>query len=595
MILQALCNYYNRMSRDPQSDMPRVGFSVENIAYALSIRPDGTLGGIVDLQNGAAKKKEARRLAVPAAEKRSSGIVPNFLWDHTGYVLGVDGKGKPEKTARRFEAFKKLHNQAAQESGHEMLKALAVFLNSWRPEDFTALTDVDPQDMIDKNCVFMWHETGEFIHEAEGLQRPAQVSAEKSRCLVSGRLAPIAKIHPNIKGVWGGQSSGGAIVSFNLESFASYGKEQGFNAPVSEQAAAAYTSALNYLLERGRKRRLQIGDASTVFWAEKPTPGEDLLHALLAGEAEKETVGDEAVPPDNEAQPQRRRLKKSLKGETRAENTVAQQVRSLLEKLLSGSDIAEALPDIDPAVRFYILGLAPNAARISIRYWQVSTFGELALNVARHQKDISIAPRYENDPKFPPLWRLLTETAVQGKSENILPPLAAGLQRSVLAGAIYPVSLLVSVINRIRADQEISYIRAALIKGCLTRNYKKETSFMLDETRKDAPYLLGRLFAILEKAQTDALGASLNATIRDKFIASASAAPSLVFPRLLRLVQYHVAKSEYGGLTEKRIEEVMNGLDGFPAHLSLEDQGIFFIGYYHQRNANYSKKAKVEE
>lgn len=581
MILQALNDYYSRMSHDPSSGMPRQGFSEENLSFALSLRPDGTLARVVDLRIGD-KKPKPRRMLVPAAVKRTVGIDPNFLWDNTGYVLGVDGKGKPERTQKTFAAFYELHRKAAEGSDHSGLKAVCAFLSQWNPETFFSLDQADI--LLDQNCVFMWDETADYIHDMPGVDRPERGREENDTawCLVSGRQASIAQLHPSINGVWGAQSSGAALVSFNQDAFTSYGKEQSLNAPVSEDAAFAYTTALNYLLRLRRRktddsdspdgnervRCIQIGDASTVFWAERASPAEDWLEALFSTPAEvKEDAEDVRTTT---------------------------QLHSMLDALRKGRPIEEALPEIDPSARFFILGLSPNAARIALRFWHVTTFGDLARNIADHAEAFSVKPQYDRQPKYPTLWQLLIETAVQGKSKNIPPSLAGALTRSVLMGIPYPHSLYAAVLSRIRADKEVSYFRAGLIKAYLVRNLKQEVSYMLDENRPDVSYRLGRLFALLEKVQLDAQG-NVNATIRDRYIGSASATPGVVFPQLLRLAQHHIAKSEYGRIIDRRIQNVMETIDGFPAHLSQEDQGTFFIGYYHQRSANYQKSSTEKE
>lgn len=604
MILQSLCNYYARMARDPGSGMPRRRFSAEKIDYALLLRPDGSLAGILNLQETRGKKTSSRIMAVPAAEKRTVGISPNFLWDNTGYVLGVDGKGKPERTARCFAAFKALHQRAAREHPHPKLQAVASFLEGWDPACFDALPDVDPKELVGKNCVFFWHESNEAIHDDPDIVHPALEGKDTvtGRCLVSGQIRPLARLHPSIKGVWGGQSAGGSIVSFNLDAFTSYGKEQSYNAPVAGELAEAYVSALNYLLNRDNRRCLQIGDASTVFWAEKHTPAEDLLYTLLSEDREDSSADEtretpEAVQtssPEAGRKSRGKRSGKPPKPESREESFKAGEIREFLISLKDGAPLERIRPDIDPSVRFFILGLAPNAARISIRFWLVSTFGELARNIERHYKAIAIERRFASDPPFPSQRQLMLATAARGKAENILPPLAAEMARAILTGAPYPQNLLQSVISRIRADKRVSYPRAALIKGCLVRTFQKEIPVMLDETRTDTPYLLGRLFSLMEKAQLDALG-NVNAGIRDRFIGSASATPGVVFPRLLRVAQHHLAKSEYRARVEKAVQAVMQGLSAFPAHLSLEEQGTFFIGYYHQTNANYKATAATEE
>lgn len=565
MILQALCRYYERMSAIAGTGMPRQGVSEENISFALSLRPNGTLARIVDLRVGD-KKPKPRRMSVPAAVKRAgNGVAPNFLWDNTGYVLGVDGKGRPERTGKTFASFRALHRSVAERHAHPAVQAIDAFLADWKPETFSTLEQAGV--LLDQNCVFMWDETGEFIHDLADMPKPegAANADHDGWCLISGKKAPIARLHPSLKGVWGGQSSGTSLVSFNQDAFTSYGKTQGFNAPVSEEAAFAYTTALNYLLRRENKRCIQIADASTVFWAEQESPAEEMLSGFFTTGQENdgtEEGGDNA--------------------------RAAQVVHSLLDALRKGASIKDVLPEIDLDVRFYILGLAPNAARVSLRFWHVATFGELARRMAEHAEDLSIE-HHEKMPEYPGLWRLLLEVAVQGKSENIPPLLGGSLMRSILTGSPYPESLFAAVLSRIRADKQVTYLRAALLKACLIRNHKQEILRMFDPDRTDVPYLLGRLFSLLEKAQLDALGRDLNATIRDRYFGAASATPGIVFPQLLRLAQHHIAKSEYGGIVDRRIQDVMQGISNFPTHLSLPEQGVFAIGYYHQRNANFQK------
>ncbi len=579
MILQALCAYYDRMIREPGSRMSRSGFTAEKISYALVLRPDGSLAGILDLQETKGKKKTPKLMMVPKGVKRSSNVAPNFLWDNTGYVLGVDGKGKPEHTAQCFAAFRQLHLLAAREQPNPKLEAIAAFLEAWTPARFHDLPGVDTKDLLDKNCVFYWQETFKPVHEDPEITRPARgkVNDQPGMCLVSGQTGILARLHPSIKGVWGGKATGGSLVSFNCDAFTSYGKNQSYNAPVTEERADAYTNALNYLLNRDNRRCVQIADASTVFWAEKASPGEDLFHTLLEGGRSGGDTAGETAPDDEPAAAKGKRPKAPARSGSRAESHTVKEVEALLTALKNGMPIDQALPGIDPAVRFYVLGLAPNAARINVRFWLTSTFGELAANVGRHYQDSEIEPAFASDPQFPTQWHLLVETAVQRKTENILPTLAAGLFRAILSGSPYPQSLLQTVIGRIRVDKRVTYPRAFLIKGCLVRTFNKEIPLMLDETRTDTPYLLGRLFALLEKAQTDALG-NIDAGVRDRFIGAASATPGVVFPRLLRTAQFHLAKSEYHRV-EKGIRAVMDRLDAFPAHLPLEDQGTFFIGY----------------
>ena len=355
------------------------------------------------------------------------------------------------------------------------------------------------------------------------------------------------------------QSSGASIVSFNDDAFTSYGKTQSYNSPVSESAAFKYTTALNRLLEKDSGRKLQIGDTSCVFWADQPTIVEDLFGFGLDSETQFEDEGR------------------------------ASQIQNMLMRARDGT------PDFpDAGVAFHVLGLSPNASRLSIRFWISETAEALINRIAKHQKRLEIVKCPKDKWDLIPLWLVLAQTARESK--EIQPLLGGALLRSVLTGGRYPDSLFTAVIRRVRAEQEIRHVRAAIIKAILIRNYQKEISIMLDTQRPESSYHLGRLFACLERAQEVALP-GLNATIKDRYFGAASSTPASVFPRLIRLSQHHFGKLEGGKkvVAEKRIQEIIGQLDGFPGHMNLEAQGLFAIGYYHQRQDFFTKKDKKEK
>ncbi len=579
MILQALDAYYQRLADDPSENVPRQGYSREKIHFALVLGQDGTLLDVHDLRERQGKKVVPREMAVPAATKRTVGVSPNFLWDNTSYVLGADAKGKPERTRDCFLAFRELLRKAPAD-GDAGITAVLAFLDNWNPDAAPqAVSAFLPWDeVVGWNMVFRLDGDMGYIHERPAARaawdalRGQSADAEQGFCLVTGRLAPIARLHPAIKGVRGAQSSGAALVSFNLDAFTSYGKEQNHNAPVSEAATFGYTTALNHLLRAGSNRRVQIGDATTVFWSERPHVLEDLMGLFL-------DKGPAPAPDDAG----------HADGQAADDGGLAQRVRRVLEAVRGGRMPPE-LGDTD--VPFYVLGLAPNAARLSVRFFEVSTTGKIAARVGSHFRDINMERRHPRDPEFPSMWQLLIELAPLRKSDNIPPTLSGALMRAILGGRPYPRSLLAAIIGRIRADHEVSCLRAALLKGYFTRAPKGDNTWevgvTLDPASTDIGYKLGRLFAILEKAQQDALP-GINATIRDRFYGAASATPRAVFPRLIHLAQFHISKADYGYISDKRLGEVMEGLNDFPAHLTMDQQGRFALGYYHQRNALWRK------
>lgn len=581
MILQALNSYYHRMLNDPDSNVPLEGTSMENVSYALVLAPDGSLVEVEDLREQEGKKKRPRKINVPAPEKRSNGIKANFLWDTTGYVLGVDDKGKPERLQKCHEAFVERMRVYCADAHDPGLAAVLQFLSSGQEQ--SVMDREDWPEISGTNLVFRLDGTAGFVHDRPAARtvwqhcRAKEESATVGQCLIEGSRQPLARLHPSVKGVQGAQSSGASLVAFNKKSFESYGKKQSFNAPVGQKATFAYTAALNSLLARNSRQKVRVGDMTLVFWAERESPAEaifaDLFEPPSEDEQQTESVNDRGTTT---------------------------KIRDLLIAIRKGGPVVDIMPDLDPEVHFYLLGLSPNAARLSIRFWEADSIGNLLERIGRHFSDIGIVRQYDNEPEFPPLWRLLVQTAALGKSENVSPVLAGGLTRSMLSGTPYPNNLLVLVLDRIRAEGAVTYFRAALLKGFLLRNKKMEVSMSLNTERVDRAYLLGRLFAVLEKAQEEAIP-NTGATIKDKYLASASATPGQVFHMLLKNSAHHIAKlrkdpekKKWAFGYDKKIQEIMDKFDDFPKTLPAEEQGLFMIGYYHQRKDFFTKKNKGE-
>lgn len=571
MILQALKEYYDRKAADPESQIAPPGFEWKEIHYVVVLQPDGIPMDLCSTFEGEGKKRRAKRHLVPKAVKRSVGIVSNLLWDNPAYVLGVDLKGRPERVSLQHAAFieRVAELGVIQDEGLEAVRCfLALTDKQDRLGTFGGLWD----DLVKTGLNVSFRLCGEGVLVAErpavqqayrDLARP--VGEAQRLCLVTGRHASMARLHPSVKGVYGAQPTGGNIVSFNLDAFCSHGKAQGGNAPVSEEAAFAYTTALNYLLGKDSTQRMQVGDASTIFWASK------------ACDFEQQWGDFFGQPPKDD--PDR--------------NTRA--VEALFKAVQTGA--YQQNPD---TTRFYVLGLAPNAGRLAVRFWISSTVGEMASLVQKHFVDTRIAhgPR---DPDALSLFRLLVSTAVQGKAENIPPHLGGEVMRSILGGLPYPEMLLQATIRRVRAEREVSYPRAALIKACINRRTRyqdptiqEELKMALDESNTNTGYRLGRLFATLEKIQQEA-NPGINATIRDRFYGAASGTPVTVFGNLMRLKNHHLAKLEHEGrriFFERLLGQIMEGIGDFPAHLALADQGRFAIGYYHQMQGFYSRKGE---
>lgn len=580
MIVQALNEHYERLKNNPQEDIPLRGFSREKVQFEFVLNREGKLLQINDLRN---EKKAAKLLIIPETVKKSVNIVANFLCGNTGYVLGRDSEEKerdpkdPDRIRKTFLAFKQLHREIGDNLDDAGMKAVLYFLDSWKPYELEkSICWPLWGNLAGMKIVFRLDGERSYIHEHPAIRQAwlnhyfGKESDYYAFCLVSGRKAPIARLHKGISGVKNPSHPVGDIVSFNRDSFCSYNKEQSFNAPISEEAMFNYTTVLNHMLRKESRQKVQIGDATTVFWAEGETPVVGFLKDIL---------------------------------DPREDTSDLSGLRLFLEAVRDGKNAD--LPEDQKKLKFYILGLAPNAKRLSVRFWHVSAVEDISRKIGQHFNDLNIQRNYEDEPEYPGMWRLLIETlpkreGQKRKTEDISSLLAGAFVRAILTGGMYPAALLGQIIGRMRADGDLSYFRAALIKAYLVRNNRllkknaKEVGMSLDKDQMDVGYLLGRLFAVLEKAQKDAIPGA-NTTIKDRFYGSASATPAVVFPQLMRLAQHHIQKSQYGGLIEKAIEEITADVKVFPAHLSLEEQGMFALGYYHQKPEMYKKTEKNEE
>jgi len=582
MILQSLYSLYDRLKEDRRYSVAPPGFSLQKITFKVVLKLDGTLFQIQDVRVRTGSRMRPLQLLVPGDTKSpGSGLNPCFLWDNTVYMLGFKpDDDKPARTKNAFNAFRQKHLNLENEINDPNFSAVCRFLKNWNPDDERALSE-KLEDVATGFGVFQILGQAQYVHEVTRIQewwKDHAGSAEGfiAPCLLTGKPSIIARVHPKIRGVRNAQSTA-AIVSFNERSYESYGKEQSFNAPVSEDAAFRYTTALNALLDGPlkEKHRLWIGDATVAFWTDKPTFTEDIF-ALFTSKGSSPIEGTDEVQDES----------------------LRERLEVFLKALRQGQQAYRELEDSPDRTSFYLLGLSPNAARISIRFFYCNSLTDLFENLRRHFSDISIHRQFgketnKPDPQFPAVWMFLRETARDSKD---IPPILAGpLLRAIVTGCPYPGGLYSAVIRRIHADRNINYLRACVIKGYLTRNLKQEVSMSLDTKRTEPAYRLGRLFAALEKTQTDALGHQIGATIRDRFYSSASATPRSVFPRLLRTYQHHLSKMEnYKINREKLVQEILDPLADFPAQLNLADQGLFAIGYYHQMRAFFTKKDNLE-
>ena len=590
MILQALVEYYEALERKEKITSP--GWCRARVAYGLDISEQGELMGVIPLkkeqQNGKKTVWVPQDLTVPQMVSRCSGVSANFLCDHSGYMLGIDNKGKPERSRECFECAKKKHKDILGNISSPAARAVCRFFDCWAPDRAAENPYLMPEleEIISgSNLVFMID--GEYVHEDPDIMQCWEEYSHQSGtgpegvCLVTGRREEIARIHGTIKGVQGAQSSGAALVSFNAPAFESYGKEQSFNAPVGTYAAYAYTTALNYLLS-DRSHGTTIGDTAVVYWSEE---GDERYQNIFACVSEPTMENQEIVD-------------------------------GVFKNLAEGKAVAvqDVKDSLDMEKRFYILGLAPNAARLAVRFFYQDSFGNILKHIKEHYDRMEIVRPAADAVEYLGIWRMLQETVnKKSRDKKPVPSMSGAVYRSIISGSRYPAFLYQAVLGRIRAEQDdgdsriykITRGRAAIIKAYLLKNgnIREEITMALNEDSNNTAYILGREFAVLEAIQEEA-NPGINATIKDKYFNSACATPAAIFPILFKLKNSHIKKMN-NGAKEIYYEKMLCDLQGrltvaegqraaCPRRLTLEEQGMFILGYYHQTQKRYEKKIKEE-
>ena len=576
MILQALTQYYEDLVE--RGDIARPGWSKTKVNYALCINERGELEQVVPLleQAEGSKKPQPQRIDLPAPVKRTVGIASNFLWDNSSYLLGADAKDKkdkkdkPERSVKCFDACKQLHHRLLDATDSTASRAILAFFDGWAPDQAHAHPALQADyEAITSGGNLLFRVNGVFAQEDEAIRQAWQTyydhaEGETRQCLVTGEDDVIEAVHPSVKGVDGAQSSGAALVSFNAPAFCSYGQEQNYNAPVGKRAAFAYTAALNHLLA-DREKVQKIGDTTVVCWAEGAEPQYQMLwSASLFGTDEKTLSEDD--------------------------------VRDAVKKLAGGQRVEEM--NLKPDQPFYILGLSPNAARLSVRFFYRGTFGELMRNVnAHHERMKIVRPSYDKYESIP-LWAMLRETVNPNSRDKAPSPVMSGATaRAIFTGGMYPASLLEQTMLRIRAERDVSRGKAAIIKAYYLRNPnddcpKEVLTVALNEESTNSGYTLGRLFSVYEAVQ-EAANPNINTTIKDKYFNSAASTPATIFPILGNLSQKHLRKLDTRKRIwfEKQIAELKGVLgEEYPARMTLPQQGSFDLGYYHQTQKRYEKK-----
>lgn len=595
MLIHALCDYYDILAKE-RKVLPE-GYSSVKIHYLISLTEDGKMDGIIDHQDTVQvpsgkklkEKKVPKDLQMPKRTEKS-GIEANIAEHRSLYIFGLNldkdiltPDDRTNKAQKSHQAFVEANLGFIEGLHTPLIDAFRSFLLNWKPEDETEnpwLLGLG-KDYGKSGYAFclsghpecLLHEEKEFKEKWEQWYQDKKAKEKDSHIAqdaISGEQTSIARIHNKIKGVYGGLATGSVLVGFNNPSENSYGNEQSYNSNISETAMNKYTEALNYLLSSDRHKML-LDDMTVVFWAmDTGEACENLLMDILFGQSDK------------------------MKAE-QTERMLAKLFQDAEKGTVGGERLT--LDGIDENVDFYMMGLKPNSSRLSLKFLVRKKYADILWNIAKFQNDLQMGKEFLSVS----IMRIKRELLSQkSKNEKVNPALLSSLMESMINGTRLPVSLLENVLRRVKADlgdQKVNAVRAGIIKAWINRASKKEElKVALDRENYRPAYLCGRLFAVLEKIQQEASGNSLNRTIKDGYFASASARPSMVFPKLIRLSQYHLNKVKSPVYFNKLTGEIIGHLDGgFPDTLFLKEQGEFVVGYYQQYQSFFEKKNKEED
>ncbi|MDR1204358.1 MAG: type I-C CRISPR-associated protein Cas8c/Csd1 [Peptococcaceae bacterium] len=563
MIIQSLVRRYE----DIGSVSP--GWQRREVSYALDISGNGVLLGVVPLEFHDGKNMRKREFILPVEPPgRTSGIKSAFLCDNGGYLLGAD----PKRGAEKFQASRELHLRALEKTGTVEAAAIKAYFEMGAPADWIKLISFGTAAA----AKFVFQVNGRFIcYETDSIRAAwdfyyAQSDSdehEKIRCLVTGKLDSPVPTHGALK-LRGGQSSGSSLISANCESFTSYGKTvKDRAADIGKYAAFAYVTALNDLLKSENNRQF-IGGDTLVYWSED------------GGGLEEEVFSWTSQPKESDAD----------------------RLSALMERAASGRKVQ--IEGCKPDSKFYLLCLSPNSGRISIRFFYADHFGAILAHNLRHYSNLELYKAGNDRFQFLPPWLLLSETTVKKSASDAAPLLGGQLMHSIISGDPYPLTLYHSILARIRAGEDITKTKAAIIKAFLIRNFNEGevVTMMLNTQTDDRPYALGQLFSVLEQLQTRAAKGKLNSTIRGRFFTRACSNPGNVFPILLKLSNHHSSSASLDDKNriffEKLKTEILRKIPkelGFPSTLTLEEQGKFILGYYHQTQDFFTSKKDREE
>lgn len=606
MLIQALCDYYDVLAAEGGT-LPPEGYSEQSVHYCISLTEDGKIDAIIDcreteevpMKNGKVKIKQVPKTVLLPARIETTKIEANVVEHRPAYIFGLlstpdgftahDPKGKAEKSHADFVEKNLLFTEGLDSP---IVCAYRAFLQTWRPEAETEnplLLEIQKQYnsasfhfCLSGRPDLLLQADSEIQEKWKAKSRQGDAESDNkivAQCAVTGKSAPIARIHNKIKGIYGGLATGSVFIGFKTSSGCSYGNEQSYNSNVSEEAMKKYTAALNCLLSDPRHRQ-RLDDITVLYWAKGNTAQQksaDLMSALIFGDTAK-------------------------MDETQTNEMLGALLRRAKEGGITSAQFG-AIDEIDENVDFYMVGLKPNSSRIALKFLYHKRFGDILQNIAQHQSDLQIGEM----PQVIPMWQIKKQLIPpESKTDKVDPAIAAAIFKSIVYGSTYPTALLATVVRRVKTDKKAdrydNTVRAGIIKACINRQsrihtQKEEFTLALDTENKNQAYLCGRLFATLEKIQQDSLGGKkLNRSIKDAYFASAASKPSMVFPQLMKLSHAHLKtlrkNSEQSYIFySKLMQEIIDKMqDEFPDTLMLTEQGKFIVGYYQQYNSFFKPK-----